>query len=392
MKGYLPFLAPHSNSSGVGTLTGLFRRKRFWLAAALGVTILIFTFQHANLPSFLNNLRNIRWGWASLVLACSTASYLFIGAVLHRLLQISNQPLRFSTVMQISLISCTLNYLMALGGLSGVAAKVYMLSKKRIPASKTLSISMVHGFLTNTVAIILIFFGFFFLYSKHKLSSRELGVGILILLFAFGMTWVTIQVIVDAGFRRRLWRVLIQVTMAVSRRLRHQHWVHPEKAEAFFVNFDNSIGLLSSNARMLLGPAGYGFLDWLCMFFTLKCAFLAANYPVSNQTLLVGFSVGIFASLFSLTPASLGIMEGSMAGSFYLMGCDYERALLATLVYRLVYFILPMFVSAFFYRQFFPSSMPTDTQLRLAPLMEPDQLPVANSEGSHLERKGEADS
>jgi hypothetical protein len=236
-----------------------------------------------------------------------------------------------------------------------------------------------------------IFFGFFFLFSKHKLSSRELGVGILILLFAFVMTWVTIQVIVDAIFRRRLWQVLIQFTMAVSRRVRHQHWIHPDKAEAFFVNFDNSIGLLSSNARMLLGPAGYGFLDWLCMFLTLKCAFLAANYPVSNQTLLVGFSVGIFASLFSLTPASLGIMEGSMAGSFFLMGCDYERALLATLVYRVVYFMLPMFVSAFFYRQFFPSSMPTDTQLRLEPLMEPDQLPAGNTATKHWEGKGEQD-
>lgn len=372
-------------------MTGLFRRKRFWLAAALGVTILIYTFQHANIPSFLNNLRDIHWGWAALVVASATTSYLFIGAVLHRLLQMSDQPLKFSTVMQISLISCTLNYLMALGGLSGVAAKVYMLSKKRIPASKTLSISMVHGFLTNTVAIVLIFFGFFFLYSKHKLSSRELGVGALILLFAFVMTWVTVQVIIDAGFRRRLWRVLMQFTMAVSRRLRNPHWIHREKAEAFFENFDNSIGLLSSNARMLLGPAGYGFLDWLCMFLTLKCSFLAANYPVSNQTLLVGFSVGIFASLFSLTPASLGIMEGSMAGSFFLMGCDYERALLATLVYRLIYFILPMFVSALFYRQFFPSSMPTDTQLRLSPLMDHDQMPPAKGEKLPLSRPGESD-
>lgn len=358
-------------------MAGLFRRKRFWLAAALGVVILIYTVQQANLPVFLYNIRNIQLRWTVLVLVCSTASYLFIGTVLHRLLQMSDQPLKFATVMQISMISCTLNYLMALGGLSGVAAKVYMLSKKKIPASKTLSVSMVHGFLTNTVAIILIFFGFFFLYSKHKLSSREMGVGVIILLFAFAMTWFTIQVIVDAGFRRRLWLVMMQFTMAVSRRFRHSQWIHPEKAEAFFLNFDNSISMLSANVRMLLAPAGYGFLDWLCMFLTLKCSFLAANYPVSDQTLMVGFSVGIFASLFSLTPASLGIMEGSMAGSFYLMGCDYDRALLATLIYRLAYFILPMFVSAFFYRQFFPASIPTNVQLRMEPLIEQDQAMIA---------------
>lgn len=360
-------------------MTGLFRRKRFWLAAVLGVTILVYTIQQANLEQFLHNLRNLHWGWAVLAGVCSAASYALIGAVLHRLLQLSNQPLRFATAMQISMISCTLNYLMALGGLSGVAAKVYMLSKKNIPPSKTLSVSMVHGFLTNTVAVVLVFFGFFFIYSQHKLTSREIGMGIVVLLFAFVMTWFTIQMIVDATFRRRLWLWLMQVTMAVSRRLRHPHWIHPEKAEAFFVNFDTSIGLLSSNTRMLLGPAGYGFLDWLCMFLTLKCAFLAANYPVTNQTLLVGFSVGIFAGLVSLTPASLGIMEGSMAGSFFLMGCDYDKALLATLIYRLIYFVLPMILSAFFYRQFFPTSPTEEPDLNLKPLMENDQDRTADS-------------
>jgi uncharacterized protein (TIRG00374 family) len=357
----------------VDTLTGLFRRKRFWLAAVLGVTILVYTIQQANLEQFLHNLRNLRWEWAVLAGVCSAASYALIGAVLHRLLQLSDQPVRFAAALQISMISCTLNYLMALGGLSGVAAKVYMLSKKNIPPSKTLSVSVVHGFLTNTVAVVLVFFGFFFIYSQHKLTSREIGMGIIVLLFAFVMTWFTIQVIVHATFRRRLWLWLMQVTTAVARRLRNPHWFHPEKAEAFFVNFDTSIGLLSSNTRMLLGPAGYGFLDWLCMFLTLKCAFLAANYPVTNQTLLVGFSVGIFAGLVSLTPASLGIMEGSMAGAFFLMGCDYDKALLATLIYRLVYFVLPMVMSAFFYRQFFPTSPTEEPDLNLKPLMDNGQ-------------------
>jgi uncharacterized membrane protein YbhN (UPF0104 family) len=97
-------------------LTGLFRRKRFWLAAVLGVSILVYTIQQANLEQFLHNLRNLHWGWAVLAGVCSAASYALIGAVLHRLLQLSNQPLRFATAMQISMISCTLNYLMALGG------------------------------------------------------------------------------------------------------------------------------------------------------------------------------------------------------------------------------------------------------------------------------------
>jgi glycosyltransferase 2 family protein len=337
-------------------LAGQFVRKRFWVAAAVGLIILGYTIRQANLKELWESLRHIHAAWAVAVVVASISSYLFIAAVLHRLLQISHQPLRFIAVFQISLIACTLNTLMALGGLSGVAAKVYMLSRKKIPPSKTLSISIVHGFLTNTVAVVLIFFGFFFLYSHYKMSTRQIGGGIVILLFAFAMTWITIQVLIHEGFRKRSWQLLLNTAVSTCRWLHHRQWINRDRAEAFFENFNTSISMLSVNVRTLLGPAGYAFLDWLCMFLTLKCSFLAANYPVGNKTLLVGFSVGIFASLFSLTPASLGIMEGSMAGSFFLMGCDYDRALLATLIYRLAYYLIPMFVSGLFYRSFFPSS------------------------------------
>jgi uncharacterized protein (TIRG00374 family) len=359
-------------------LAGQFVRKRFWIAAVVGLIILYYTIRQANLQELWVNILNIRAGWAVGVVLASAASYLFIAAVLHRLLQISRQPLRFTTVLQITLISCTLNYLMAFGGLSGVAAKVYLLSKKKIPPSKTLSISMVHGFLTNTVAVVLIFFGFFFLYSKYKMSTRQIGVGVVILLFAFALTWITVQVLVDEGFRKHLWRFLVRMAVTVCRWLHHPRWLNPDRAEAFFENFNASVALLSANARRLLGPAGYGFLDWFCMFLTLKCAFLAANYPVGNKTLLVGFSVGIFASLFSITPASLGIMEGSMAGAFFLMGCDYDRALLATLIYRLAYYLLPMFVSALFYRSFFPSSPEGKPRVKMTPMGGRTQDPASD--------------
>jgi glycosyltransferase 2 family protein len=348
--------ADHPLLWGARNLTGLYARKRVWIAAAIGLMLLYYTIHQADLKELLDNIRNIHKGWALAVVLASAASYLFIAMVLHRLLQISRYPSKFSPILKITLISCTLNYLMALGGLSGVAAKVYMLSKRNIPPSKTLSISMVHGFLTNTVAVVLVFFGFFFLYSHYKMNSRQIGVGAVILLFALALTWITVQVLLHEGFRKRLWQLLIAMGVAVCHRLHHPQWINADRAAAFFANFNASISELSTSGRTLWGPAVYAFLDWLFMFLTLKCSFLAANYSVSNTTLLVGFSVGIFASLFSLTPASLGIMEGSMAGSFFLMGCNYDRALLATLIYRLAYYLLPILASGLFYRTFFPSA------------------------------------
>lgn len=42
-----------------------------------------------------------------------------------------------------------------------------------------------------------------------------------------------------------------------------------------------------------------------------------------------------------------------MAGAFYLMGLDYDRALMGTLLYRRVSYFLPILISLLFYRHFF---------------------------------------
>ena len=128
----------------------------------------------------------------------------------------------------------------------------------------------------------------------------------------------------------------------------------PERAEVFFENFNDSLNMIMRNRSVLLFPASLALLDWLFMFLCLKFSFIAINYPVSNKVLMVGFSVGLFTSLFSLTPASIGLMEGSMAWSFYMMDLDYEFCLLAILIYRIAYYFAPMATSVFFFKRFFP--------------------------------------
>ncbi len=330
-----------------------FKRKRFWIAALLGILLFTYVLERADIARLSNNLYHIDPAWAILALLFTTASYLFIAAVLHLLLRGIGQSLRFSTVFRISTVSCTLNYLMALAGLSGIAAKVYLLARERIAPSKTLSVSMIHGFLTNTVAIVLIYLGFFFLYGDHRLDSGEIEMAVLILLFSFLLTWFTVMIIVSGTFRARVWRLIMIVVRWITGRFKRITWLSEEKAEAFFANFDDSMTFLMKNRRMLLGPAGFAVLDWVCMFSCLVCSFRAVHYPVPVPTLLVGFSVAIFASLISVTPAGIGIMEGSMVGSFYLMGLDYDKALLGILLYRFSYYLLPLGISFLFYHQLF---------------------------------------
>ncbi len=335
-------------------------RKRFWVAAFVGVMILVYTLKQANLHKFVEHLGDIDPFWAVMVVVSAFFSYACIAGVLKKLLGGISLPISFGSCFKISILACTLNYLMSVAGLSRVAAKVYLLSREDIPPSNTLSVSIIHGFLTNTIAVLFIYLGFFYLYSRHQITERDQVLfGVVILLVALLLTLVTIQTIIHEGFRTKLWQIGFRAVNAFCAKIGKPHWIRRERAEAFFRNFNSSLNMIMSNRGVLLVPTTLALFDWIFMFLCLKLSFVAIGYTVGNRILMVGFSVGLFTSMFSLTPASIGVMDGSMAWVFSLMGLDYDLALLAILIYRIAYYFLPIGVSVLFLKRFFP-----DTDLR----------------------------
>ena len=332
-------------------------RKRFWVAALLGVLILVYTVKQANFHRFLEHLGEVNPFWAVMVVVSAFLSYLCVAGVLKKLLGGISLPISFGSCFKISLLSAMLNSLMSVAGLSGVAAKVYLLSREDIPASNTLSVSIIHGFLTNTIAVLFIYLGFFYLYSKHQITDRgQVAVGGVILIFAFLMTRGTIQTIIHEGFRTRMWHLGVRFLAAFCAKVGKPHWIKSERAESFFRNFNSSLNTIMNNRSVLLAPATLALFDWMFMFLCLKFSFAAIGYPLDNKTLMVGFSVGLFISMFALTPGSIGLMEGCMAWTFYQMGKDYDLALLAILIYRIAYYFIPLGVSFLFLKRFFPDA------------------------------------
>ncbi len=64
---------------------------------------------------------------------------------------------------------------------------------------------------------------------------------------------------------------------------------------------------------------------------------------------MIGFSVGICLSLVSIVPGGLGIMEGSMTAVFVGLSVPFETAVVAVLIFRLTYHVLPLLLSLFFF-------------------------------------------
>jgi len=91
--------------------------------------------------------------------------------------------------------------------------------------------------------------------------------------------------------------------------------------------------------------------DWASTVICLWFCFYALGKSLVIGTLLTGFSLGITAGFISLVPGGLGIQEGSMASIYALLGVSIHTALLAAILFRIIYYFIPFLISLGFYRR-----------------------------------------
>jgi uncharacterized protein (TIRG00374 family) len=146
----------------------------------------------------------------------------------------------------------------------------------------------------------------------------------------------TLFFIADAG-HRILRRVIPRWTPGRVRLWRFQH------------NLNDGLEFLLARKDQMLAPALWILLDWVLTIAILWAAFRSVNYPIPPGIVVIGFAVGICLSLISLVPGGLGVMEGAMTGAFVGLAVPLERALVAVIIFRLAYYVLPLLLSLFFF-------------------------------------------
>jgi uncharacterized protein (TIRG00374 family) len=250
-------------------------------------------------------------------------------------------------VFNIALVSTVANYALNIGGISGLAIKIYLLSRRKILPSHTLSLSLIHGFFTNTIAVFFIFAGFTVFYSHYSFGMAKKDILIWIawvVIAALMATFIWMGFfIVNASVRFATLNFLMRLYHRVSTRIKLLAR-KAELLESTFENFNKSMDLVVKNIRQILYASLYALADWIFMFACLKTSFLAVHCPAKLGILAIGFCVSLFTSIIAIIPGGLGIMEGSMVSIFYLLGLEYEKSLVAVLIYRVLYYLVPMII------------------------------------------------
>jgi uncharacterized protein (TIRG00374 family) len=91
------------------------------------------------------------------------------------------------------------------------------------------------------------------------------------------------------------------------------------------------------------------FVDWISSVIVLGLCFDAFGQPLPPGAVIASFMIGIMAGVLSALPGGIGVQEGSMTGVSMLLGASFEQAILAALLFRVIYYFVPYALSPIFY-------------------------------------------
>ena len=284
----------------------------------------------------------------TLPILCMLASYLTMARSYQGIAVAAGCPVSLFDMLKITFVANSMNYLVATGGLSGFAVRMYFFSRLGMASQTAVIVSLAQTFLTNFTLLAFVLVGFAYVLSSHTLQGSALVATTILLVLAIIAAALASLLLLHPRLRRRtLFWVAQSSYWALHRLLPHRA---PPRTHIwrYQFNLNRGIAFLLSRKRAMLAPLGYIIVDWFLTIMILYTSFLTVRYWVDFAEVIVGFAVGIVLSFASLIPGGLGVMEGSMAAVFASMGVPFETAVVAVLLYRVAYYLLPLLISLFF--------------------------------------------
>jgi len=282
-------------------------------------------------------------------------SYLLIAISLKKILDLMGIHLPFLEIFNISWVSTSINYVLSTGGIGGFTARIYLLKKKGVSYSDTIVVSIIHTFILNMILMLFVLIGFATLIARKQMGTYNFIVSSLLIFIALYLLYLAFKSVINREFRERWIDRIARWTNKLNSFFYRKtgSLIETSVLSAFKAEFNQGMELMGLKKGELKAPVLYIFLDWIGCLFTLYFAFRATHYSIHPEVLIVGFGVGLFASILSLIPGGLVIMEGSMAAVYYSLQVPLEEAIVAVILFRLIYYVFPFLTSLLLYRSLF---------------------------------------
>jgi uncharacterized protein (TIRG00374 family) len=172
-----------------------------------------------------------------------------------------------------------------------------------------------------------------------------------ILLFMAGLSLVVAGLVLFF-FLNPLRRWALQRILGAGRWIKR--WVLRRKLDerSWAGNLDRvekTVAFLQKSRLGLLRVFFWVALNWCFMALAFYFCFHAAGLNLDPGLLLVGFTVMFISSNINPVPAGLGVSESLLAFTYKFLGVGFEPTLVAAILFRLVYYLIPLALATVLY-------------------------------------------
>ena len=335
----------------------------YTLGILLSLGLIAFMVYQAK-DSFVKIWQGVRTKYLFLSLFSSVLIYVSMGLSLYEVLRIMGRRISKSAAIGIALVSTTVNYVGSSLGVSGFALRAHLLNRRRVPFGTCVTASIVITVLLYFVLAVIILQGSVLMLFNSSATTMQIlknfslivvmcAVCVVITAFLFNNEW-------RSRWLRKIFRLMNKVLFHVFRAL-----IPKGKYDNFMDQLDEGIDLIHKKKNKLTMTIVYVCGDWLFTIFVLYFAFRAVGIHLPAGVLVAGFAVGMVTTLIPILPGGLGAMELAMTAVYAQMGIDWDAALMATLIYRVVYYVIPGIISIFIYWGLQLSSSPSSRKPKL---------------------------
>lgn len=258
--------------------------------------------------------------------------------------------LPFRTWLRMTFVSNTANYLVTSAGLSGFAVRMLLLAQEGVSSGRAVVISLVQTFLTNLTLSGFILAGFAHLVLRQRLEGAPLTAAATAVGVFVGLLLVFVVLGSHRVLRRRALACLADTVDRLLRRLAPARAPSRRQLLRFVHNLNEGVEFLLARKASMLVPAAWITFDWVLTLGIIWVAFRSVGHPIPLGLVLIGFGVGVVLSLVGIIPGGLGLMEGSMTAVYVSLGVPLEPTVVAVIIFRFAYYVVPLLVSVFLFR------------------------------------------
>jgi glycosyltransferase 2 family protein len=328
----------------------------------VGIMILgIFTGLKSNLPKLIDTFQHLHIQFVVFALICTAIAYLAFTLSFNGLFELTPYKIPFTQFFPIMFISATINFILSSGGWAGVAIRSFLLKQHKVPYSTTIPLSFAQNMIFNLVLAAVSFGGLIYLREHPEfLGGTQEGVVLGFMVGLGALVALMLLVFFHSGFRRWFFKLAVKTANWLSHVILRKKTTNQRLAE-IRENLDATIRFFHKGWIQLLVVLFWVCMDWCFTALTLYFCFNAVGVELPLGLLMVGFTVFFLTSTINPIPAGLGVSESALSLVFSLLGVDVNQTVVAALLFRFAFFILPMAVSTALYldtmRQFLKSQV-----------------------------------